>query len=303
MSPSDSLAATGEDQLVSLLTKGLPQSARTLHGPGDDCAVLQNHDSSSLTLFKTDCLVAGIHFTMDTDPARVGAKALNRTISDIAAMGGQPTEALITLALPPDLPLSWPLGLYNGLRNAARRSHPGIAGGETSSLPKGAPPVISIALLGTVTPPHLVLRSTGQPSHIIAVTGHLGGTIAGHHLDFKPRLAEAQWLATHGPPSAMMDLSDGLAKDLPRLAAASRTGWHLLPDSIPRRRHCSTQQALSDGEDYELLATFPPDIGPDLSAAWRLQFPKTPLTAIGTLTNPSIKHPPLSGGWDHFPSP
>lgn len=303
MSPSDSLAATGEDQLVALLTKGLPQSARTLHGPGDDCAVLQNHDSSSLTLFKTDCLVAGIHFTMDTDPARVGAKALNRTISDIAAMGGQPTEALITLALPPDLPLSWPLGLYNGLRNAARRSHTGIAGGETSSLPKGAPPVISIALLGTVTPPHLVLRSTGQPSHIIAVTGHLGGTIAGHHLDFKPRLAEAQWLAAHGPPSAMMDLSDGLAKDLPRLAAASRTGWHLLPDSIPRRRHCSTQQALSDGEDYELLATFPPDIWPDLSAAWRLQFPKTPLTAIGTLTNPDIKHPPLSGGWDHFPSP
>lgn len=303
MSPSDSLATTGEDQLVSLLTKNLPQSARTLHGPGDDCAVLQNHDSASLTLFKTDCLVAGIHFTMDTDPARVGAKALNRTISDIAAMGGQPTEALVTLALPPDLPLSWPLGLYKGLRNAARRSRTGIAGGETSSLPKGAPPVISIALLGTVAPPHLILRSTGQPSHIIAVTGRLGGSIHGHHLDFKPRLAEAQWLAAHGPPSAMMDLSDGLAKDLPRLAAASRTGWHLLPQSIPRNRRTSIHQALSDGEDYELLATFPPAIWPDLSAAWRLQFPKVPLTAIGTLTSPDIKNPPLSGGWDHFPSP
>ena len=300
MSPSDSLAATGEDQLVSLLTKGLPQSARTLHGPGDDCAVLQNHDSSSLTLFKTDCLVAGIHFTMDTDPARVGAKALNRTISDIAAMGGQPTEALITLALPPDLPLSWPLGLYKGLRNAARRSHTGIAGGETSSLPKGAPPVISIALLGSVAPPHLVLRSTGQPSHIIAVTGRLGGSIAGHHLDFKPRLAEAQWLAAHGPPSAMMDLSDGLAKDLVRLADQSGVGFEIAPATIPITRGCTLEQAFNDGEDYELLFTLHAGTKPTVLSDWRTVFPRTGIRLIGEILADPTKRNLGTGGWDHF---
>jgi thiamine-monophosphate kinase len=295
-----SLADTGEDQIVALVTRNLPQTSRTHTGPGDDCAVLGSPNDPSLTLFKTDCLVAGIHFTMDTDPARVGAKLLNRAVSDIAAMGGLPQEALITLALPPDLPLTWLTALYRGLTKAAKRSGTGIAGGETSGLPHGNSPVLSVALLGSVEPHCLALRSGGSPGDTLVVTGRLGGSIAGHHLDFLPRLTEARWLVSHFRPSAMMDLSDGLARDLPRLAQASHCSFQIDPERLPRHRGCSPQQALADGEDYELLFAIPARLWPDLARAWKSQFPRILLTAIGQLTHPGSPPTPLHGGWEHF---
>jgi thiamine-monophosphate kinase len=295
---SEAVTVTGEDRLVRLLTRGLPQSARTLTGPGDDCAVLRGSGKLSLTLFKTDCLIQGIHFTRDADAVRVGRKALCRVISDIAAMGGRPQEALVTLALPRATPTSWARRLYEGIKKAARRWQCGIAGGETSSVPDGAPVMISVAMLGCVERKFLALRNGGKSGDLICVTGRLGGSLAGKHLDFTPRLAEARWLVQHAKPSAMMDLSDGLARDLPRLADASGVGFSLDAAALPLTKGCSPSQALGDGEDYELLFTIAPRHFPRLKGNW--PFRSVPVTAIGALLADKRSRPTLTGGWEHF---
>ncbi len=292
------VSETGEDRLIQLLTRGLPRTTRTLTGPGDDCAVLGGTGRGLLTLFKTDCLIEGVHFTRETEAARVGWKALCRVISDIAAMGGEPREALITLALPRNTMTSWVLELYTGIKKAARRWGCGIAGGETSSVPEGAPVMISVALLGTVERKCLVLRDGGQAGDLICVTGKLGGSLGGRHLDFTPRVAEARWLARHARPSAMMDLSDGLAKDLPRLADAGGTGFRLDPAALPLHRGCTPAQGIGDGEDYELLFTLPPRKWKPLIKAW--PFPRVPVTVIGELLADRSHRTALSGGWEHF---
>ena len=290
-----------EDELVARLTRGLPQSLRTLTGPGDDCAVVRIPGATLLQLFKTDVVVEGIHFTRAMPAAQVGRKALARAVSDIASMGGKPCEALITLVLPPDSTLSWVKQMYAGLKKAARLWDVGLAGGETSSAPPGAPVVISIALTGEVEEDRVVCRSGAQPGDVIAVTGQLGDSFgSGWHLDFTPRLVEAQWLAEHFPPNAMMDLSDGLAKDLPRLASAARVGWKLDLNSLPLRPGATVAQAMGEGEDYELLASFPAGCWEKLSSSWRKRFPQLPLTKVGVIAPHRVRRPVLSGGWDHF---
>ncbi|MES2708031.1 MAG: thiamine-phosphate kinase [Verrucomicrobiota bacterium] len=303
-----------EDVLVRLLTRGLAQSARTITGPGDDCAVIQLPGGKSRQLLKADAVVENVHFTRAMPAAAVGNKALCRAVSDIAAMGGAPCEALITLVLPPDISLTWVKGVYAGLNKAARRWGVGIAGGETSSAAAGSPVVISVCLTGELPSDAdagsgsgsglnsaAVRRSGARPGEVIAVTGRLGNSFAsGWHLNFTPRLREAQWLMLHFPPTAMMDLSDGLAKDLPRLAAASRCGWDLEVTALPLRKGADTAAALGDGEDYELLMTFRPEVWQDLAAAWKKQFPRVPLTQIGRITARRVKRPALAGGWDHF---
>ena len=303
---NETAASLGEDRLVALLTADLPQTDRTLTGPGDDCAVLKGPGSRS-TLLKTDCLVESIHFTRDADAARVGWKALCRVISDMAAMGGSPQEMLVTVALPGGTPVRWVQRLYAGMARAARRYGAGIAGGETSSLPDGAPIVISVA--GTGECRHRpVLRSTAKPGDVICVTGRLGGSLAGWHLDFTPRVEAAAWLMEHARPRAMMDLSDGLARDLPRMADASGCGFTLRLAAVPchaRTAHLGSRRArleaaVGDGEDYELLLTFPAAQWPGIQQKWRTAFPRLPLTAIGTMEEDSAQRTPLQGGWVHF---
>jgi thiamine-monophosphate kinase len=288
----------GEDELVGILTRGLPQTARTLHGPGDDCAVIAGADRNRLTLFKTDCVVQDVHFRMEVDAARVGWKAMCRVISDIAASGGEPGEALVTVAMPRTTPLEWVQRLYAGIKKAARRYQCGIAGGETSSVPDGAPVFISVAMLGSVERRRLVLRSGGRAGDIIYVTGRLGGASGGKHLDFKPRLAEARWLVENAHPTAMMDLSDGLGKDLPRLAKASGCGSRVERSAVPCSPGCGVENALSDGEDYELLFTWRGGNPGQMEREWRAAFPRTRLTAIGVLTESA--EDTACGGWDHF---
>lgn len=285
-----------EDQLVEALLAGVPVGKQVVIGPGDDCAAVKVPGAKHLLLLKTDCVVQNVHYLPEHNPARVGWKTLCRAISDIAAMGGEPQHALVNIFSPRDVTLAYWKGFYKGLSKAAKRFGVGIVGGETSSAPIAA---VSLSLVGRVEPNRILTRSGGRPGDVLFVTGVLGGSIAGHHLDFIPRVSEARWLSAQGSVRAMMDLSDGLAADLPRLAQASGCGFEIDSSALPLRRGCTVEQALGDGEDYELLLAVAPRQAEKLAAAWKRQFPKVRLSAIGRLTKPG-RSTKLSGGFDHF---
>lgn len=290
----------GEEALVSKIVETISGHERVIVGPGDDCAVIElAHDSWQL--LKTDCLVEGIHFSPGTAPELVGAKAMKRVISDIAAMGGRPREAVITLALNEERSVEEVLAWYAGMGAVAEQFDCAIVGGETTKLP-GEGALISLAMTGEVSPDRCVLRSGAKRHDLILVTGCLGDSLAsGHHLTFTPRLAEATWLVENFLPSAMMDLSDGLGSDLPRLAKASGEGYTVDLERIPCRDNATTAQAVSDGEDYELLFTIAPEKTGYLMADWEKVFPAVPLTMIGEITEETPVE--LGRGWEHYQSP
>ena len=290
----------GEDALIERLTGLVPLDPSPLAGPGDDCAVI-DAGNGRLQLLKTDALVGGVHFLTNAAPRKVGWKSAARVVSDFAAMGGVPERFLITLALPPETAVDWVEDLYRGIADCLIRFGAVLAGGETCGVPSGSAPVISVAATGSVERGHLVLRSTGNAGDVLLATGGLGGSIHGKHLDFIPRLEESAWLVSNHKPTAMMDLSDGLAKDLPRLAAASGCGFRIDRDSIPVTPGCTVDQALGDGEDFELLLAVAPDAVDGLLEGWKTRFPDLPLTAIGSLVPPG-EGMSLSGGWEHFRS-
>ncbi|MCX6962678.1 MAG: thiamine-phosphate kinase [Verrucomicrobia bacterium] len=217
-----------EDKLLHELLRLVPVPQDQPLGPGDDCAAIKCGKPGTLILLKTDCIAEDVHFLRSHDPAKVGWKALCRPLSDIAAMGGTPAQALITFFSPPDLDSNYWKKFYRGLGRAARRFGVTIAGGEMSRQKHGI--AVSVMLTGHIDSKHLLTRSGGKPGDLLFVTGQLGGSIAGHHLNFTPRLQEGQWLAKNIHPSAMMDISDGLGTDLPRLARASGCGFEINPD-------------------------------------------------------------------------
>lgn len=293
------LSELGEDALVARLLHGLPTNDSLLVGPGDDCAVTAR-DQYWDTLLKTDVVVEGVHFLRETAPERIGRKALARAVSDIAAMGGLPEHALVTVLAHRSRPVSLLEGIYRGLHALAERFGISVAGGETSSLPYDGL-VLNIALTGRCERGKAILRSGGHPGDQLFVTGVLGGSFPTEwHLDFEPRVEAAHFLLDHGiRPTAMMDLSDGLGTDAPRLAAASRCGFHLNPAALPCRPGCTPEQALTDGEDYELFFALSPA---DAERLYALH-PPVRMTCIGALTdseNTPEKAIVLPGGWQHF---
>ena len=283
-----------EFELIHRLTRSLPTNPSVVVGAGDDCAVLDLGLPDRRFLFKTDAVVEGVHFDKSTAPEHIGHKALARCLSDIAAMAGTPTHALVTLALPPGFDVAFVERLYAGLTALARRHDVALVGGETTTDPMHV--WLSVAVLGTVAPGKCPLRSGAKPGDALFVTGELGGSLAGRHLDFEPRLAEARWLVEHCAVHAMMDLSDGLAGDLRHILEASGVGAELRAASIPISRAARQSAraspaaplplaaALTDGEDYELLFTIAGgDAGPLLDA-WKSAFPAVKLTCIGKIT-------------------
>ena len=281
-----------EFELIGRLTHGLPRNASVITGVGDDCAVLDLGVPGRYVLFKTDAVVEGIHFTDVATPEQIGHKALARVLSDFAAMAGTPTAVVITLALPPEFDVARVERIYAGLNELARRHEVAIVGGETTTTPERM--LISIAALGTVEKERCVRRAGAQPGDAIFVTGELGGSLAGRHLEFTPRLAEGRWLAEHFPIHAMIDLSDGLAGDLKHLLVAGGVGAELLQRAVPVSRVAKTRAreggkpaivaALTDGEDFELLFTAASRDAVRLLDAWKKQFPDVPLTCIGRIT-------------------
>jgi thiamine-monophosphate kinase len=294
------LSEIGEDELIRRATSLAPRPTTSGQGPGDDCAVV-DAGGDELLLMKTDALVEHVHYSREDAPRRVGWKAIARVVSDFAAMGGRPSEYLVTLALPGNTPVAWVEELYRGMSSCMERYGGMLVGGETTSIPDGSAQVISVAGSGRVRKKHLILRSGGKPGDLLLTTGTLGGSRAGKHLDFEPRIEAAHWLAEHFPPHAMMDLSDGLAKDLPRLATASGCGFTLDYKAIPCTMSCSREDALNDGEDFELLLAAPPGPWNTLREKWAQVFPFLPLTHIGMLVPPETGES-LSGGWEHFRS-
>ena len=280
-----------EFELIAKLTTALPANPAVVTGAGDDCAVLDFGLPGKLLLFKTDAVVEGVHFEKDTPPEKIGRKALARCLSDIAAMAGTPTAAVVTLGLPESFDPEMVGKIYDGLNTLAKKHGVAVVGGETTANPERI--FICIALLGTVNRGKQILRSTAKAGDAIFVTGELGGSSAGKHLDFEPRLAEARWLAEHFSIHAMIDLSDGLAGDLRHLLKASGVGAELLKSAVPisraakeiGRRHppgkTPLMAALSEGEDFELLFTVAAGEAVRLIDAWKKQFPKLKLSCIG----------------------
>ena len=307
-----------EFELINQLTKSLPTNENVLAGAGDDCAVLDFGMPDKLFLFKTDAVVEGIHFTKETPPEKIGRKALARCLSDIAAMAGTPTAALVTIALPENFDAELVAKIYDGLNALAEKTGVAIVGGETTTNPERI--FISIALLGTVARGKQVLRGGAKVGDAIFVTGELGGSLAVKHLDFEPRLEEARWLAEHFSIHAMIDLSDGLAGDLSHVLKAGGVGAELLKTAIPISRAAKLQSqksapaksafaaALTDGEDFELLFTVAGGDAVKLLDAWKKKFPKLKLSCIGKIvagdgiliSDKSGSHKLNAHGYVHF---
>jgi thiamine-monophosphate kinase len=308
-----------EFDLIATLTRSLPTNKAVVVGAGDDCAVLDFGLPEKLLLFKTDAVVEGVHFTHETPPEKIGHKALARCLSDIAAMSGAPVTALVTIGLPANFNVELVKGIYDGLNALARKYSVAIVGGETTTSPGGI--FISIALLGTIARGKQILRRGAKVGDAIFVTGELGGSLSGKHLEFDPRIAEAQWLGENFSIHSMIDLSDGLAGDLPHILAASGVGAELLKSAIPVSRAAkllaqknasakpAAAAALTDGEDFELLFTLAAGDAVRLLDAWKKVFPKTKLSCIGKIVpghgiiirDKTGSHKLSAHGYVHFP--
>lgn len=286
--------------MVARLQRALGRCGRgVVAGIGDDCAAVRG-PGRDLLLLKTDCVVEQRHFSNADPAAAVGWKAACRAVSDIAACGGRPVHALVTCVLRGEQTTRWIDDLYRGLAKAGREFGFDVVGGELARTE--GPAMISVAMTGTVARRDFVRRSGGRPGDVLFVTGVLGGALSsGWHLRFRPRLAEAQWLTGKFRVRAMMDLSDGLAADLPRMTRAGGTGFSIDPDLVPRRRGASLAQALGDGEDFELLFAVAPRDADRLEAEWKKHWPKLRLTRIGHLARAGTAAGfGKARGYDHF---
>jgi thiamine-monophosphate kinase len=208
-------------------------------------------------------------------------------------MAGTPTAAVVTLALPKKFEPEFVEKIYAGMNALAQQHGVAIVGGETTTNPGGL--LISVALIGYVPRGKVLLRSGAKVGDAIFVTGELGGSIAGRHLEFEPRLAEARWLAEHFPIHSHMDVSDGLAGDLRHMLQASGVGAQLHKSAIPISRAAKAiarkgdaakpafVAALTDGEDFELLFTVASKNAVPLLDGWREKFPQLKLSCIGKI--------------------
>lgn len=288
---SASVAALGEEKLIAAIRRWLgTASPRAPFGIGDDCAVLPA--SRGPQLITVDPVIYGRHFDDTVPPQAVGAKLLKRNLSDLAAMGGHPTAAVLALTLDARVSVAWLEQFYRGLAACARHYRVPVVGGDVAQA--NGIVAASLTLLGEAAAwrsgagrkivTRVVTRTGARVGDRLFVTGVLGRSLpSGHHHRFIPRLAEGEWLARRPEVRAMMDISDGLAKDLHALTPAGAAPA-LDAGSLPLRRGADVRSALTDGEDYELV--FALSARTDFDAfhrAWRRAFQRTRLTEIGRL--------------------
>jgi thiamine-monophosphate kinase len=326
-----------EDEFVRWLrslTSGKSQQVRM--GVGDDAAVVRVGRNRDLIL-TADLSIEGVHFTARLHPARaIGHRALARSLSDIAAMGGVPRFALISAAFPRAVSRSWIEEFYGGVLGLAARFRVEVIGGDTSIVRRTA--MIDVTLAGEVVRGRGLLRSGARPGDMIFVSGSLGQSARGleilklkarrrkrargnrqdnsetaaalrAHLYPEPRCELGRWLQSTGIPSALMDISDGLSTDLMRLCEASRVGAKVDAERVPGPSGVATEHslelALNGGEDYELLFTVPMRRLARVPRNYR----GVPLHCIGQIyrsRNVLLVHkddsqsPLAAAGYDHF---
>ena len=232
-----------EDAIIQKLRRRAPLI-------GDDCAVIPMPRDVDL-LFTTDFSIEGVHFTRKSSAEQIGYRAVARSLSDIAAMGGTPLYCLVSIALAPWTNQRWIDGLNRGIHKMLRKATTSLAGGDISHADQF---VCDVMVCGSVRKGKAMLRSGARPGDILYVSGRLGGWR--HKSVIVPRLDAGQKLI--GKATACMDISDGLALDLHRLCRASGVAAAL--ESIPLLKGATIEQALHDGEDYELLYTAPPQV-------------------------------------------
>jgi thiamine-monophosphate kinase len=311
-----------ERQLIERITRSVcgRTNRALIAGIGDDCAVLHlppKHEA----LVTTDFSLEGIHFRREWHPAdSVGHRCLARGLSDIAAMGGVPLAAFLSLALPADLPQTWVDSFLSGFKRLAQKFAVPLAGGDTAQSPAGV--LADIAVLGSTPHGKTILRSGARIGDDIYVSGRLGGSVAvlrrlikkatpGRGANYQrhfyplPRIEIGQYLREHRLATAMIDLSDGLSTDLNHICEESGVGAWIAEEGVPVAPGATLEDALNGGEDYELLFTSPP--------ARNRQIPNeiggVPITFIGTITpgrkvllvnNDLEKRTLKPAGWEHF---
>jgi thiamine-monophosphate kinase len=306
-------------------------------GIGDDCAVLRllsrldkSRGEEKELLVTTDFTLEGVHFRRDWHSAEsVGHRCLARGLSDIAAMGGEPVAAFLSLALPRDVQQAWVDRFARSLIGLAARYSVTLAGGDTAESPNGI--LADIVVLGTVPKGQAILRSGAQPGDRIYVSGELGGPAAAvslmrkqmrkktgrklnpreysRHFFPDPRIELGRVLREKGLASAMIDISDGLSTDLAHICEESGVGAELQAEMIPLARvgkqatAVSLQFALHGGEDYELLFAAPS------SKRIPTRIAGVPITPIGYITRQrkiflrngdGVACELRPQGWEHF---
>lgn len=271
-----------ESQFIEWLRRRLDPHPCLRLGPGDDAAVLQiGQDADAVVT--VDLLVDGVHFELDkVSPARIGHKALAVNLSDLAAMASRPLAVVIALALPREGGLELAQQVYEGMLPLADRYQIAIAGGDTNSW--NGPLVISVTAIGRASHRGVLARSGARPGDVIVVTGALGGSILDRHLDVEPRCEEALMLHERYDLHAGIDISDGLALDLSRVARESGCGAALELAKIPISPAAhqlaangpgptALDHALSDGEDFELILAVPALVADQMLADRPLRIP------------------------------
>lgn len=237
------LKELGEHNAIAMLTANLK-------AVGDDCAVLPLDAHYDLVL-TSDPLIQGVHFAPGTDPEAIGWKAAARVLSDFAAMGADPQYLLINLVAPPEQDFQTLEKIYAGVTKVRKLFDVDLVGGDLS---QGPTLELHVFGVGRVAKGKALLRSGAHPGDVIYVTGPLGVSFeSGKHLNFMPRIKEGKWLRQSGFVRSMMDISDGLATDLRHILEASKVGAALDSGLIPKVG--TLEQALFDGEDFELLFT------------------------------------------------
>jgi len=269
----------GEFNFINRISKPIRPSSRVVKGIGDDAAVLE-YTKDKYLLFTTDMIIERKHFCENTEAELVGKKALSCNISDIAAMGGVPKFAVISVGLPGSLDSGYADRLYKGIRKAAGSFKIDLVGGDTVNSGKI---IINIALIGEVEKKNLALRSGAKENDAIFVTGNIGGSIKSKHLNFTPRIKEARFLVNNFKISSMIDVSDGLLADLGHILEESCKGAIIYEKAIPLSANAAGfNSAVRDGEDFELVFTLPSPQADRLEKAWPFA---TPLSRIGRIIN------------------
>lgn len=302
----------GERELVARLVAALgaacPPAPR---GPGSDCAALETAGERRYRIATADGVVLGRHFDVTAAAEAVGHKLVHRNLSDLAAAGARPSDALLTLVAGGDISLAWLEAFARGVGVAAQRAGLEVVGGDVARGPDGH---LAAHLAATGFAHRVLARQGAGPGDALFVTGELGGSRLGRHLTFEARLAEGEWICGQAAASACTDISDGLATDLPGLLGprlGARVDLEATPvsaaatllgksDGVPALEH-----AWKDGEDHELLFAVEGAQADWVEAQFRKAFPATRLTRLGEVRpEPGVfdragKAVPL-GGFSHF---